>query len=301
MVGIKQIDLNSLVFFDAVVNAGSFTAAADRLGVAKAKVSIQISRLEQRLGATLLSRTTRQVMLTDAGRMLHSECLPLLQAMQETLERVGSGKNTIDGSLRLSTSVNHATRSLGPAVAAFARLHPGLQIDLRTDDRIVDLVAEGIDLSIRMGWLKDSSLRAAKLGEFEQYVVAAPDYLRRVGHPQQPEDLAHGEWVALTLLPTPQTWKFTSATGRSKLVQMKPRIRVDSPGALRAMLLHGAGCSAVDAFNVRDDLKSGALIRVLDSWSLPRGGIYAVYPPGRSVPAKVRGFIDFYRDYLQRN
>lgn len=301
MTTLGEIDLNHLVFFDAVVRTGSFTAAADHLGVAKAKVSIQVRRLEQRLGATLLSRTTRQVTLTDTGRALHAECQPLLQAMQEALERIGSDQGIVGGSLRLSTSVNHATRSLGPAVAAFARLHPELHIDLRTDDRVVDLVAEGIDLSIRMGWLKDSSLRAVKLGEFEQYVVAAPDYLRRVGYPQQPEDLARADWIALTLLPTAQTWKFTAAGGRAGLVQMKPKIRVDSPDVLRAMLLHGAGFSAVDEYNVRADLKTGQLVRVLEAWSLPRGGMYAVYPPGRSVPAKVRAFIDFYREYLQKS
>ena len=301
MTHLGQIDLNSLVFFDAAVKAGSFTAAAERLGVAKAKVSIQIGRLEKRLGTSLFTRTTRQVMLTDAGRRLHDECQPLLQGMQEAIDRLGAGKSTVGGTLRLSTSVNHAARSLAPAISAFARLHPDLHIDLRTDDRIVDLVAEGIDLSIRMGWLRDSSLRAVKLGEFEQYVVAAPDYLQRVGHPQQPEDLAQSEWIALTLLPTPQTCKFTSAAGRTKLVQMKPRIRVDSPDALRAMLLHGAGFSTVDAYNVRADIKAGTLVRVLDNWSLPRGGIYAVYPPGANVPAKVRAFIDFYREYLHQS
>jgi DNA-binding transcriptional LysR family regulator len=301
MTTLGQIDLNNLVFFDAVVKTGSFTAAADLLGVAKAKVSIQISRLEKRLDATLLSRTTRQVVLTDAGRALHLECQPLLQGMQDALERIGSGKSTVSGTLRLSTSVNHATRSLAAAITVFARLHPELHIDLRTDDRVVDLVAEGIDLSIRMGWLRDSSLHAVKLGEFEQYVVAAPAYLQRAGIPERPDDLARSEWIALTLLPTPQTWKFSAAGGHTRLVQMKSRIRVDSPDALRAMLLCGAGLSAVDEYNVRADLKAGDLVHVLPGWALPRGGIHAVYPPGRNVPAKVRAFIDFYRDYLDRS
>lgn len=202
--------------------------------------------------------------------------------------------------MRLSSTVSHAAQSLAPALAAFARLHPNLQIDLRTDDQVLDLVAAGIDLPIRLGWLKDSSLHALQLGEFEQYVVAAPAYLRRVGQPQQSEPLAHGEWVALTLLPTPQTWKFTAPDGRSKTVRMKPHIRVDSPDVSRALLLNGAGCSTIDAYSVRADLKSGALVRVLGDWSLPRGGIYPVYSSGRTVPAKVRAFIDFYRDCSQK-
>ncbi len=295
-----QFDLNSFIYFDAVAEAGSFTTAAERLGVAKAKVSIHVSRLEKRLGIALFARTTRRVMLTEAGRALHAECQPFLHGMQEAIQRIGAGKDQVAGTLRLSTSVNHAARALAPAVIEFARLYPALQIDLRTDDRIVDLVAEGIDLSIRMGWLRDSSLHATRLGEFEQYVVAAPQYLERVGQPARPQDLALGDWIALTLLPTPQTWTFTSAAGQTKLVQMKPRIRVDSPDALRAMLLRGAGFSAVDEYNVRADLRAGDLVRVLADWSLPRGGIHAVYPGGRGAPAKVRAFIDFYREYLAR-
>ncbi|MEO8837915.1 MAG: substrate binding domain-containing protein, partial [Herbaspirillum sp.] len=212
----------------------------------------------------------------------------------------GSSQTAVSGTLRLSTSVNHATQSLAPALAVFTQLHPDLQIDLRTDDHVVDLVAGGIDLSIRLGWLRDSSLHALKLGEFEQVVVAAPTYLRRIAPLHQPEQLANVEWIALTLLQTPQTRTFTGADGSSKTVQMKSRIRVDSPDALRALLLNGAGCSQVEACSVRSDLKSGALVRVLDDWLLPRGGIYAVYPSARNVPTKVRAFIDFYQNYLQK-
>lgn len=295
-----EVDLNSLAVFDAVADAGSFTAAADRLGVAKAKVSIQIGRLEERLGVTLFHRTTRRVMLSDAGRTLHAQCQPLLRAMQEALAQAGQETTGLTGTLRLSTSVDHAVQSLAPAAAEFAVLHPALQIDLRTGDRIVDVVSEGIDLTIRLGWLRDSSLRAVKLGEFEQHVMSSPDYLRRAGIPKKPEQLAEHEWVALSLMPTPLTWKFTSHRNAIRTVQVKSRIRVDSPGALRAMLRHGCGISVLDQFSAEEALKAGHLVRLLADWSLPRAGIYAVYPPGRHVAAKVRAFIAFYRDWLQR-
>ena len=295
---LNQIDLNSLVVFDAVVEAGGFTAAAERLGVAKAKVSIQIRRLEEKLGATLFVRTTRKVGLTDAGRTLHEECKPMLLGIQDAIDQVGHEKGVLTGTLRLTTSVDHAVQSLAPAVAEFASRHPALQIDLRTGDRVVDLVGEGIDLAIRLGWLRDSSMRAVKLGEFEQYVVASPAYLKRAGRPKQPQDLADYEWTALTLLPTPFTWKF-SRRGETRTVQVKSRMRVDSPGALRAMLGQGAGISVVDQYSVDADLKSGALVRLLPDWSLPRAGIHAVYPPGRHVPPRVRQFIEFYRAWLK--
>lgn len=303
MASLHDVDLNSLLIFDAVVEAGSFTGAADRLGIAKAKVSLQISRLESQLGVTLFNRTTRQVSLSDAGRILHAQCQPLLQRMQEALEQVGQESNAgvrLTGTLRVSTTVDHAVQSLAPALSRFASLHPDLQIDLRTGDRVVDLVSEGIDLSIRLGWLRDSSLRAVKLGEFEQHVVSSPAYLRRAGTPTKPSQLEQHDWVALSLMPTPLTWKFTSRRNVLQTVHVKSRLRVDSPGALRAMLRYGSGISVLDQFSAEEAVSAGHLVRLLGDWSLPRAGIYAVYPPGRHVPAKVRAFIDFYRDWLQQ-
>jgi len=294
---LTQIDLNSLVVFDAVVEAGGFTAAAERLGVAKAKVSIQVGRLEEKLGTTLFLRTTRKVSMTDAGRRLHEECKPLLAGIQEAIDQVGHEKGELTGTLRLTTSVDHAVQSLARAAAEFAARHPALQVDLRTGDRVVDLVEEGIDLAIRLGWLRDSSLRAVKLGEFDQYVVASPGYLQRAGKPKRLQDLAQHDWVALMLLPTPFTWKFTRR-GETHTLQVRSRLRVDSPGALRAMLRQGAGISVLDQYSVQEDLKTGALVRLLPDWSLPRGGIHAVYPQGRHVPPRVRQFIDFYRTWL---
>ncbi|MGH8806622.1 MAG: LysR substrate-binding domain-containing protein [Noviherbaspirillum sp.] len=302
MAELGQIDLNGLVVFNAVVDAGGFTAAAERLGVAKAKVSIQIARMEARLGVALFHRTTRQVILTEAGRALHADCQPLLAGIQDAINQAGReaghAQTGLSGTLRISTTVDHAMQSLAPAVARFSALHPALQIDLRTGDRVADLVGEGIDLAIRLGWLRDSSLRAVTLGEFEQYVVAAPDYLRRAGWPQHPQELAGHEWVALTLLPTPFTWKFVARDGDAHTVQVKARIRVDSPGALRAMLQQGAGISVLDQYSAEEGLRAGKLVRVLDAWTLPRGGVHAVYPPGRHVAAKVRAFIAFYREHL---
>ncbi|KRB94212.1 LysR family transcriptional regulator [Noviherbaspirillum sp. Root189] len=299
-----QIDLNSLVVFDRLVECGSFTAAAERLGIAKARVSIQIARLEEQLGTSLFHRTTRRVTLTDAGRSLHAECQPLLQGLQDAVMQVGqdgrdAGKAVrLSGTLRLTAAVDHAVLSLAPALARFAALHPDLHIDLRASDTVADLVGEGIDVAIRLGWLRDSSLRAVKLGEFGQYLVASPDYLQRSGAPARPEELVDKEWLALSLLPTPLTWKFSAPSGETCSVQMKSRIRVNSPGALRALLRHGAGISVLDQQAASEGIRAGYLVQVLPEWSLPRGGVYAVYPPGRHVPAKVRSFIAFYRDYL---
>ncbi|MFZ6742329.1 LysR family transcriptional regulator [Undibacterium sp. JH2W] len=300
MATLDQIDLNSLTIFAAVVEAGSFTAAADRLDVAKAKISVQINRLERQLGLSLFTRTTRQMALTDAGRHLHEQCQPLLSGLRDALTQVGSQQGELTGLLRLSASVSHATLAIAPAVAEFSRLHPQLSIDMRTGDRISDLVADGIDLSFRMGWLRDSSQRAIKLGEFQQYIVAAPCYLKKHGTPKIPEDLREHRWIALSLLPTPLTWKISDANGNVHSLHMKSRMQVDSPTALLALLQSGAGISAMEELSSTAAIKAGKLQRLLPGYELPRGGVYAVLPPGRHIPAKVRAFIDFYKSFIEK-
>ncbi|MER2553820.1 MAG: LysR family transcriptional regulator [Thauera sp.] len=295
MARVDDLDLNSLLIFAAVAEAGGFTAAADRLGTSKARLSLVIARLERRLGTTLFSRTTRRVTLTEAGEALQARCVPLLREAHAVLAELAAGDGAeLAGTLRLTASVDLATHALAGVVAAFSAHHPRLQIELRTSDRVVDLVQEGLDLGLRMGWLRDSTLRATRLGAFEQYVVSSPAYLARHPQPTAPEDLAHHAWVALTLLPTPLTWTFVHA-GDTRSVRMNAVLRTDSAATLRALLRHGAGVSVLDQLNAEAAIANGELVRLLPAWKLPLGGIYAVHPPGRHVPAKVRAFIDFCR------
>lgn len=296
----SPVELDAVLVFAAVAEAGGFTAAAERLGWSKARVSLEVGRLEARLGVSLLSRTTRRVQLTEAGQTLLDDCVPALRGVQETMAGLGQGA-TLRGSLRLACTVEHAVQSLAGAVAEFSRLHPGLQIELRSSDRVVDLVREGVDVAIRMGWLRDSSLRATRLGGFAQQVLASERYLRQVGLPREPEDLAQLEWVTLTLLPTPLTWRFVAADGEVRSVRMKGRLRCDSAATLRQLLLEGAGVSVLDRPSTEALVAEGRLQPLLPQWSLPEGGIYAVYAPGRHVQPKVRAFIDFYSARLAGN
>ncbi len=293
-----KIDLNDLVVFVAVAETGGFTSAAARLDVATAKISVEISRLEAKLGVALFSRTTRKVALTDAGQALYEKSGPLLQQLSEAIDHVMSGQEQLAGTLRISATVDHATLSLVPALAEFSRQHPYLAIDLRTSDRVVDLIDDAIDVSIRLGWLRDSSNRAAKLGEFEQYVVGSPKYFKDGRLPSEPDHLEVLDWIALTLLPAPFTWKFVSPEGETRTVHVKSRIRADSPGVLRSMLQEGMGISVLDQFNAQDAIASRRLVRLLPDWTLPSAGIYAIYAPGKQVAGKVRSFIDFYSQYL---
>jgi DNA-binding transcriptional LysR family regulator len=296
----SPIDLNALPVFAAVAEQGSFTAAAEHLGVAKAKVSLAVRRLESQVGHNLFARTTRRVALTSTGRALYEQCTPPLRSMQEALGQLGQpGEGqALSGPLRIAAPLEYSGQMASRAVAAFAAAHPAIEIDLRTSDRVVDMLQEGIDVSLRLGWLRDSTLRAVKLGEFEQYVVAAPAYLASAPRIAQPQDLAQHKWVGLTLLPSPLTWKFTSAKGRSRTVRMNARMRTDSVAALRGLLLAGAGVSVLDEFSAADALRTGTLVRLLPQWQLRRGGIHAVFPPGRFVPAKARAFAEFYKEWL---
>ena len=290
--------LDDLVVFAAVAESGGFTAASGRLGLAKGRISTVVRRLEKSLGTNLFARTTRRVSLTEAGRQLHEQTQPLLRGLTDALTAVGTSGSDLSGTLRIGASVDHAMHSLTPVIAEFAAHHPGIAVDLRASDRISDLVTEGIDIAFRVGWLRDSSLRATRLGNIDQWLVASPEYLARGPTPRRPSDLATCEWIALTLLPRPLTWKFAGRRGRVLTVRMAARLRTDSAVCLRSLVLAGAGVTALPRFSIEDDIRSGRLVRLLPDWTLPQGGIYAVFPPGRFVPARVRAFLEFYRSRI---
>lgn len=293
-------DLNRLGAFVAVAQCGGFTAAAERLGISKARVSLDVQRLERALGTALFTRTTRQVRLTDAGQQLLDDAAPLLASLGDAVARAAHSSAEVSGTLRIATAVDHAAQHMGAAVAEFAALHPALRITLHASDRVSDMLAEGIDIAFRMGWLRDSSLRAVRLADFEQYTIAAPSYLQRAGVPKHPDELAQHAWVSLTLLPTPLTWAFTARNGHTRSVRMNARLQTDSATALRALLLNGAGVSVMDRLTVQPDLAEGRLQRLLPDWRLPSGGVFAVFPPGRHISAAARAFVDFYRDRWPR-
>lgn len=294
----QHVDLNDLLAFAAVAEAGSFTAAAERLDSSKARLSLQVRRLETALGQELFYRTTRRLTLSEAGAQLLDKSIPPLRLAIEGLSQAsrGAAPSAVTGTLRIACTVEHAVHQLAAYVAEFAALHPKLEIDLRSNDRVVDMVGDGIDIALRKGWLSDSSLRAVKLGRFEQILVASPDYLKRVGRPKKPEDLAQHDWLALSLLSTPLTWKFSDKNGQSMTVRMKhPRLRTDNPGTLRSLAEAGAGITALDQSSVASSIEAGRLQRLLPHWQLPEGGQYAVFPPGRHQPPQVQAFMAFYK------
>ncbi len=287
-------DLNLLRTFVAVAQFGSFTAAAERMGMARPQVSLHIRRMETALGASLFNRTTRRVALTDAGQRLFDHCAPLLRGMQEALQQVSSRSDRLRGRLRIAAPVEHAVQVLSPVVAAFANRHPDVRVELFVSDRVQDLVAEGIDVAIRVGWMRESTSKVTRLSDFAQGVLAAPAYLARHGRPETPEDLAQHRWIALTLLPSPLTWTFTKGA-RTLTVRMNPSLRTDSAVALRSLLVNGAGLSVCSLPHVESEVRNASLVRLLPDWTLPGGVVHAVFPPGAQVAPAARAFVDLLR------
>lgn len=299
---LNQADLNSLQLVQRLQQAGSFTAAAEQLGCSKTTISLQLKALEQQLGVALFRRTTRQLSLTRAGEQLLSDCLPLLDELQQALQQLQNSDKVLQGKLVLSAPEDYTNRILAPAVVAFMALHPALEVEFRSSDQVKDLIKEGIDLSIRAGWLKDSGQHARKLGNFEQWLLAAPAYLAKAGIPQQPQDLANHAFIAFTPLSQPQQRTFSQIdpqTGAKQQVSqyLPAALKTSSTQTVTALMLAGAGMGILPDYSARDLVNSGQLVRLLPNWSLAQAGIYAVYPPGRFRPTRVTAFVDFLQQY----
>ncbi|GAB2922646.1 LysR family transcriptional regulator [Rheinheimera gaetbuli] len=300
----NQADLNSLQLVQRLAQAGSFTAAAEQLSCSKTTISLQLKALEQQLGVALFRRTTRQLSLTRAGEQLLRDCLPLLDELQHALQQLQSSDKVLQGKLVLSAPEDYTNRILAPAVVAFMALHPTLEVEFRSSDQVKDLIKEGIDLSIRAGWLKDSGQHARKLGSFEQWLLAAPAYLEKAGTPQQPQDLASHAFIAFTPLSQPQQWTFSHTnrhTGAKQQVEqyLQAPLKTSSTHTITALMLASAGLGILPDYSARELVNSGQLVRLLPDWSLAQAGIYAVYPPGRFRPARVTAFVDFLQRYQQ--
>lgn len=293
----NEPNLNRLAVFVALVRAGSFTAAAEQLGTTKAMVSQQLAKLEDELGVTLLLRSTRKMSLTDAGERFHEDCARVLADAEAAITRLGECRDTPMGVLRVAAAGDHGPAVVAPALAAYAERYPQVSVELVVSDQIVDLIAERFDLSIRLGWLRDSSLRAARLGSFGQCLVASPAYLARHGTPHTPDEMAAHRWVSLTVLASPTRWTFFDEAGDEHTVQMRSVAVANSTMAAHAFVAAGMGISVLPDYVVADDLAAGRLVTLLPGYRLPDGGVHAVYP-GKTPPVKVRAFIDLLRERL---
>lgn len=283
--------LAGMEVFAAVVEAKSFSAAARRLGLSKSAVSKQVGRLEQRLGAQLLNRTTRRLALTEAGTTFYEHCARIVAEAGEAELAVARHHGRPRGTIRINAPMTFGVMHIAPALADFAIENPELEVDMALDDRFVDLIEEGFDVAVRIGALADSSLIARTLAPVRFAVCGSPDYLRHHGTPAAPADLVHHNCLLYTYLATAE-WRFEGPDG-NLAVRVQGDFRANNGEVLRELALAGRGLVLTPTFLVGEDLGSGRLRSVLGAYRVPETAVHAVYPQRRYLSPKVRAFVDF--------
>jgi DNA-binding transcriptional LysR family regulator len=284
-------NLRRMAYFAAVVETGSFTAAADRLGITKAVVSQQVARLEREFQTTLLTRTTRKVAPTEAGRSFYQRCALILREAGEAFDALAEGATEPAGTLRLTAPLDYGIAAVVPAIAAFTQRYPRCKVDAVFSDQSLDLMAGDVELAIRVGWLTDLSVQARQIGTFRQWLVAAPSWRQQLLRLTTPQEVVSLPFVANTALRDPLHWRFSREGHEPQRVSMQPAMSLDATLAVREAVRLGAGLSVLPDFAVAQDIAAGLLIPVLPDWELPVGGIHAVFPSARFRPAKVRAFV----------
>ena len=286
----KFADLEAFV---TVVDAGSFSAAAERLQLAKSAVSRRISELESRLGIQLLNRTTRRLSLTEAGESFHLQASRILADLEEAELSTSQKRGKLQGRLRLAAPLSFGLQHLMPALNEFLQAHPEIELDLDLNDRQVNLVEEGFDMAVRIGRLEDSTLIARKIGTIRSVTCASPDYLQRAGRPADPAALRQYQGLEYTNLPKPLRWRYIGPDGSEVTPKVPCRLRANNGEALMAAALQGLGIVRLPSFLVNEVVLAKQLEPILTSWQGNDEGMYAVYPPGRYLSHRVRLFTDF--------
>lgn len=285
--------LEDIAVFVQVVDNGSFTAAAERLGMSKSVVSKYVTRLENRLGARLLNRTTRRLSLTEVGRAFYERTQQGLQEIEDAEAEVSRLQGAVRGSLRLNAPMSFGILHIAPALSDFLARYPDITVELNLDDRQLDLVKGGFDVAIRIADLPDSSLVARRLGPCRHVVCAAPGYFKRRGVPRKPEDLRKHNAITFQYQDTPRQWHFRSPAGKVITVPVTGSLQANNSLALREALLQELGVTLTPTFMVGSDIATGMLQAVLSDYPTLELSIYAVYPQRRHLSPKVRAFVEF--------
>jgi DNA-binding transcriptional LysR family regulator len=284
--------LAAMGVFVEVVTAAGFSAAARRMGMSRSAVSKHIAELEADLGVQLLFRTTRRVSPTEAGRAYFERCRAILAEVAETEAAISDADQQPRGLLRVNAPMSFGILHLSPAVADFMKAHPNLQVQMTLDDRFVDPVAEGFDITIRIADLDDTSLIARRITAARMAICATPDYLSAHGTPMVPADLKDHDCLHYGNLPSGLNWTL-SGPGGVERVPISARLCTNNGQVLRDAALAGLGICALPTFIIGPELQAGRLVTVLPEYGFGDSAVHALYAPGRHLAAKVRVFIDF--------
>lgn len=289
------MDVNEMVVFARVVQAGSFTTAAAKLGMPKSTVSRKVSELEERLKSRLLQRTTRKLSLTDAGRTYYDYCARIAVEIEDAERAVSRLRETPRGLLRVTAPIN--VEFLGPIIADFLKRYPEIRLDLLCTARAVDLVEEGFDVAIRAGALADSTLIARTLGNTPWHLVATPGYLKKQGRPRSPEDLKKHDCLFFGGGRNPVELRLEKGDVSVQLA-LFARLIVSDMAILQAVATAGLGIAILPAMRSVQELATGRLKRVLPEWNPPSTPVHVVYPSSRHLSPIVKTFVDHLQERM---
>lgn len=284
--------LEQLMAFVAVAATGSFTEAAKNVGRDASVISRRVSQLETKLGVRLLSRTTRRVALTEVGLLYHRRVQTLLDELAVATREATEVAASPQGLLRVSVPATFGRQWIAPLLPSFIARHPLIRVDIRFSDRLVDVVADGFDVAIRVGVLRDSTLTSRKIASYRNLLVAAPSYLARHGKPKEPEDLAQHACLGFSGHADWPDWLMMK-NGKRRTVRPAGPLIADNSEVVLMAAIAGAGITFTPDWLAGPEIRAGRLVEVLPGWSgKAEGGVYAILPPGHLIPTKTRLFVD---------
>ena len=284
--------LNAISVFCKVIETQSFTQAANQQNISVAMASKLVSQLEEHLKTRLLQRTTRKIVPTEAGMLYYQRCQAILLDLSEADSSISNMATSLQGNLLISVPRDFGLLYISPNLPKFIELHPNLHIEIEFEDKRVDLVAEGYDLALRIGYMQDSSLVARKISSSPMHFVASPSYLESRGTPLTPDDLEYHQGLLYKSSLNQVHWQSTKVN-QIQRYKIQSKVVSNNGMALLEMTKAGLGISNSPNFFVKDALASGELVEILSEYKQKPLDIYVVYPNRRHLPAKVRAFIEF--------
>lgn len=282
--------------FERVGALRSFAGAARALSLPRSSVSRSIARLETALGTRLIHRTTREVELTPAGQSLLTRCASALGALADALDYVGSLATEAHGELRISTGIGFGINVIADQLPAFLERYPNVAVLLDLTSRNAELVAERVDVAVRLGPLPDSSMVAVRLGEMKRVLCASPAYLARRGEPKTLEDLEGHEIIEMPGADgRTRTWSFLRDGTRSEIV-VEPRVAVNDALTISRLVSHGTGIGIISAYLCAPEIEARRLVHLLPEWTAPAVNVHLIFPSKRELAPAVRAFVDFMKE-----
>ena len=285
--------VKAMKVYVAVVETGSFVAAAERLDTSNAAISRHVGALESHLGARLLNRTTRRLSMTEVGREFFNRAQAILADLTEAEAIAGQNSAKPSGQLRISAPVSFGISKLSQWLPGFVARHPDLKLDIDLSDRLVDLANDGVDVAVRIGrQAASTNVISKRLGNISLVICASPAYLKRRGTPTKPQELSEHQTTSYSYLATGDSWTLTNRNGRTETVRIRPSIHANNGDILGKLAVHGYGIIMQPSFVVEEDIAAGRLVRILSDWNVEGLNLYVIYLSRKFLSAKVRAFVD---------